>query len=241
LVALAFHFSIQGRLEEALTAVREALVYARASGDRRLLAQGLLREAMGVFPNDVAQGRKLFDEAVALFTACDDLDGSCITLLNRAELEFQVVGDAQGALRFAEGSLPMARSTKNRDRIVTNLGNCAAYHNSIKQFDDARACAHESLMLARDAQSWQTAAFDVQHLAMVALHKGDAHAAARLLGWVDARLRAIDEMRQSTEQREYLELTASLQQALSEAQLQAFLAEGALLPDDAAMEEALRI
>jgi hypothetical protein len=96
-------------------------------------------------------------------------------------------------------------------------------------------------MLAREAQSWQTAAFDVQHLAAVALRKGDLRTSARLIGWCDARLKVIDEIRQPTEQREYEQIAGDLQKVLSPEQYQAFAAEGSMLTEDAAYEEALRV
>jgi len=241
LLALGFNQHIQKHFDEALAAVREALDYARSSGDRRLVAQGLLREAMSVFPGDIAQGRKLFDEALALFTACDDPDGICITLMNRGELEFQIADDVREALRFAQAALPQAQSMKSRGRLVTALANSAAYHVSLREMTEACACARESLMLARDAQSWQTAAFDVQHLAAVSLHKGNLRTAARLVGWCDTRLKFIDEIRQPTEQREYEELTDALDAALPKEQRDSFATEGAMLTEEAAYEEALRV
>jgi tetratricopeptide (TPR) repeat protein len=241
LLATAFNLNIQGRYDESLVAVREALEYARSSRDRRLLAQGLLREAMSVFPGDIAQGRKLFDEAIALFAACDDADGSCITLMNRAESEFQTADDPREALRFAETAVPFAQAVKIRPRLVTLYANKAAYHLLLNEVDEARESARQSLSLAREAQSWQTAAFDVQHLAEVALRKGDLRTAARLIGWCDARLKVIDEIRQPTEQHEYEQIMEDLQKALSPEKVQSLSAEGSMLSEDAAYEEALRV
>jgi tetratricopeptide (TPR) repeat protein len=240
LMTVAFNLTILQRLEESLDAAREGLEYARTSGDRRLLALGLMREGMAVFANDVAQGRKLFDEAIALFTAADDPAGSCTTLLNRAEWEFEA-GDVQAALRFAQAAIPMARKMKRRSYLVTLLGNAAAYQVVLGDFDEALTCARESITLAREAQAWQAVAFGVQHLAAVAFRKGDPRTAARLIGWVDARIKAIDEGRQTTEKQEYNSLIAGLQNALSSEQFGAFTSEGALLNEDAACEEALRV
>jgi hypothetical protein len=125
--------------------------------------------------------------------------------------------------------------------LVTLLGNAAAYQIVLGDFEEARSFARESLTLAREVQAWLLVASAVQHLAAVALHKGDARTAARLIGWVNARIKAIDEERQNTEQQEYDALIAGLQNALSLEQSGAFTAEGGLLNEDAACEEALRV
>lgn len=241
LLSLSFNLNIQSRFEEALPSAREAIEYAKVVGDRRLLAEGLLREAMSVIPTDLAQGRKLFDEAMALYTACDDPDGCCIAGINRGELEFQTSGDVQAALRFCEAALAIARTSKSRALLLTCLGNAAAYQVSLGEFEQARACARESLMVAREAQAWQNAAFNVQHLGAVALHNGDFRTAARLIGWTDARLKAIDEIRQTTEQAEYDRMIADLRAGLTAEQFDSFHAEGSMLTENAAYEEALSV
>jgi tetratricopeptide (TPR) repeat protein len=242
LLAASFNLNLQARYDEALSAGREALEYARNSGDRRLIGNALVREAMAVYGTDVAQGRKLYDEALAIFAACDDPDGSCLTLLNRAEHEFNGGrGDVYEALRLLHAALPIAQKLKGRNRIVLALANAAAYHVALGQFDEARTSARESLTLLREAQAPSLVAAAIEHLAAVALHNGDARTAARLLGWSDAYMKAIDEARQTTEQREYEELVAALQIALGPEQLQTLLAEGAMMTEDATYEEALRV
>jgi predicted ATPase/class 3 adenylate cyclase len=241
LITLSFHLYIQGRIEEALATARDAQEHAEASGDRRIRAQTLMREGMAVFQSDCAQGRKLLDEATALFSACDDLQGNCTAALNGAELEFNTARDVPAALRAGERAIEFARALKAWDNLVMALSNAAAYHIALQEFDQARACAHESLEVARGARSWQTAAFAVQHLAAVALHDGDLRTAARLIGWCDARLKAIDEIRQETEQQEYDPLMSELRCALTPEQFAAFIAEGSMLTDDAAYDTALRV
>jgi tetratricopeptide (TPR) repeat protein len=238
---LSFHLSIQGRNDEAVAMAREAVEHAKSSGDRRVLANVLMREGMSVFSRDNAQGRKLFDEAQALFGACDDPAGSGLALLNRAECEFSA-GDAEGASRFAQLALPHARKTKQgAGDLGILLCNAAAYNVALGKFDDARATGRESLTTARETQSWQMVPFSVQHLAAVALHDGHLYIAARLIGWCDAYLKAIDEVRQPTEQIEYDRILSGLQNALTDEEFQSFRAEGAMLTEDAACEEALRV
>lgn len=240
LVTTAFNLNIAGQYDAALATVREGLEYAKSVGDRHLVANALMREAMSIFPSDNAQGRKLFDEAQALGEACDDPGGCSVTLLNRAECEF-LAGDARTASRFARAALAIRHKMKQGVSLATLLCNAAAYNVALGEFDEARTVAQDSLRAAREEQARQVVAFVVQHLAAVALHNGDLRSAARLIGWCDAYLKAIDEIRQSTEQTEYDQLVADLQKALSAEQFRSLLAEGAMLSEDAACEEALRV
>ena len=241
LLTVAFNLIIQNLEAEAIPVVREALEYTRKCGERRLHATGLLREAMVIFSTDIAQGRKLFDESMALFTACDDPEGLTTVLLNRAESEFQYAGDVASASRFAETALPMARKVKRRTSLTTLLGNSAAYYSALGQFDEARTCARESITLGREIQAPQSIAFSIQHLAAVALHHGNLSSAARLIGWVDERIKQIDEVRQPTEQHEYDRVIAGLRETLTPEEFQSFTSEGAMLSEDAAYEQALRV
>jgi hypothetical protein len=121
------------------------------------------------------------------------------------------------------------------------LCNAAAYNVALGKFDEARALGRDSLNDARETQSWQMVPFSVQHLAAVALHDGHLYIAARLIGWCDSYLKAIDEVRQSTEQIEYDRIISGLQNGLTSEEFQSFTSEGAMLSEDAACEEALRV
>jgi predicted ATPase/class 3 adenylate cyclase len=237
LEALAFHLILEDRHEDALAAVREALDFAQATSDRRLRAQCLDRTAMATFPRNAVEGRRLFDEAAALFEAAGDAHGRSRTFLNRAESEF-AAGDAHAATAFAEECMRISREIKNRDRLAISLANASAYYASLGELDRARSCARESLALARDIQDSFDIPFSVQHLATVAQAKGDSRTAACLLGWCDARLVAMDERRQKTEMLEYRRLIAALQAQHTEDQLSALFAQGAAMTEESAIEEA---
>ena len=240
LEALAFIRILENRYQDALAAVREAIDFAHASGDGRLLARCLDREAMATFRQNATEGRRLFEESAALFEAAGDVHDLSRTLLNRAESEF-TAGDARAAITFAEESLQISRELKNRDRLAILLGNLAVYNTCLGEFDRARSCARESLSLARDIQDSYDIPFSVQHLAAVSQAKGDARSAARLVGWCDARLAAIDETRQTTETIEYEQLMAALRGELAADQLSALFAKGAAMTEDAAIEEAFHV
>ena len=112
----------------------------------------------------------------------------------------------------------------NETRVVANvLCNMAAYLVTLGRCDEARGSAKEALAASRDAQYPVQVAFALQHLAAtVALRPGDGTQherderlrAARLLGYTDSRLRALEALREYTEQQEYDAMIPALRDAL---------------------------
>jgi hypothetical protein len=88
----------------------------------------------------------------------------------------------------------------------------AAYLLAMDCFDDARAHATEALSAAKDVKATVLTAYVLQHFAAIGAlqHYPEAHEeklnrerAAMLLGYVDARLTALQARREYTEQQEY--------------------------------------
>jgi flagellar motility protein MotE (MotC chaperone) len=93
-------------------------------------------------------------------------------------------------------------------------------------------------------------AWGLQHLAATAAlrsakdaedARGDRLRAARLLGYVDARLASIEALRQYTEQQECDKMLLVLRDALGADQLAKLMAEGATWTEDQAVLESLAI
>jgi hypothetical protein len=71
--------------------------------------------------------------------------------------------------------------------------------------------------------------------------RSDVDAAARLIGYVNARLDALEYEREPTEKWGYAKLTAALRMHRSEAEVEKLAAEGASWSEDHAVEEALEV
>jgi hypothetical protein len=71
--------------------------------------------------------------------------------------------------------------------------------------------------------------------------RDDAIAAARLIGFVDARFRALEYKRETTEKWGYEKLMAALRAQLSGTQIEQLESEGAEWSEDQAVEEALKV
>lgn len=98
----------------------------------------------------------------------------------------------------------------------------AAYLVALRRYDESRGYAREALPLTRDVQDEGTLVCTLQHLAAVAALRpnddvtytsDDRRRAAQLLGYTDARLSALDALREYTEQQEYDKMLAALRDA----------------------------
>jgi len=121
---------------------------------------------------------------------------------------------------------------------------------SIGRFDEAQSCAHEALGLSRDLRAELVATVILQHLAATAALRSngapgeasdDRARAARLLGYVDARLDALHTTREFTEAREYDALIGALSAAFGAEPLANLMDDGRKWTDSTAYAEAQMI
>jgi predicted ATPase/DNA-binding CsgD family transcriptional regulator len=240
--------SALGRPDEAEVWFREALERVRALGTRRL--EGAILECIASARSDAGDlvaARAHCDEALAIFRALGDERFAALTLANLAEGEFRA-GDVKAAVQLAAESLAAYREGDQSSEQA--LANMAAYLIATDRYDEARAYACEAIELARELQHSVATAWALQHLAAIAALRPSkdvensraSHArAARLLGFVDARLAALGAPRQYTEQQEYLRVTTLLRRAVDPAGLESLMRIGATTTEDRAIEEALAV
>jgi hypothetical protein len=124
----------------------------------------------------------------------------------------------------------------------------AAYLIALDRYDEARTHARDAAALARDLQVQVLLTLSLQHLAAVAAlrpdrerGRGDRMRAARLLGYVDARLTALEALRGYAEQQEYNKMLTALRNALGEDGLAKLMDEGSTWSEDQAVAEAMLI
>ncbi len=238
-----------GRHGEGEVYLREALEAFRTLGARELTGAtlenlGVARKAVG----DVDGARRLFNEALAIFRSIGSERLSAAVATNLAEAEFRG-GDPQRALALAQEALAYNRSGTLTHRAALLMCNMAAYLIALERYDEARSRAREAIAMARDAQYDVAKIWAMHHLiAAAALRAGDdaeqkreaCTRGARLLGYVDARLRALESLREYTEQQEHERIKAALTATLGDAELRRLAEEGSKLREDEAIAEALQ-
>ena len=237
-----------GRVAEAKIVLEEALQCARALSDRRLVAHLLvcLGYAGGLGGN-LDAARSYVAEALLILEALGNKVSVAWTLDDLGEHEF-LSGDAELALRHATDALATFRTFNDARGVAAVLGGMAIYLVSLARFDEAEECAREALELARDRQWEVKAASSLQHLAAIAAQRPQGEAertskararAARILGFADARFRAIGSPRIALMEWQYGRVISALRESLGADAVARLMAEGAAMTEEQAVEAAL--
>jgi predicted ATPase/DNA-binding XRE family transcriptional regulator len=238
-----------GRSSEAEELLGGALAAAQQLENRRL--QALILGDLGTTRSrrgDIEGARRFYAEALAIYVALD-LERPAASIAGQlAEVEF-ASGDAAAALQRAEEARAGHEATQNRRSVANDLGNMAAYLVALDCFDDARTHAKQALHAALDVEATVLTACVLQHVAAIdALqHYGDERSAERgreraamLMGFVEARLAALEAGRDYTEQQEYDRVMSSLRAALGD-RLSGVMSRGATWKEDGAVALALEL
>jgi predicted ATPase len=228
----------KGRVAESEQLLRTALAAAEASDARRLVAMATryLGIARG-FAGDLDAARQLIRESLAMYRAGGAISSEkAIQGLNLAEFEFRA-GNAEGALEVALESVESHREYNHIFTLCGVLNNAAAYAVALTLFEEARGYAREALGLASDGGFNLQFAWASQHLAAIAAFaQRNFVRSARVLGFVDARLVALERQRGFTEQQEYDKLMQLLREEVG-AELAELLHEGARWSDEQALDQ----
>ncbi|MBC5804690.1 MAG: hypothetical protein DLM53_05930 [Candidatus Eremiobacter antarcticus] len=234
------------RIEEGEALLQAALDVFRKTHSQKTMGSAL--SALGaarIMQDDIPEARSLLMAAGAIYksTGADGRLPAVLSLL--AEAEFRA-GDVEAALRVAGEALEAHRAIKSGPNVLNVLYNMAAYLTALARFEEARSHAHQALKLAREEQAEADVAFTLQHLAAIDALKPDNGAdgrmrAARLIGFVDARLASLDSAREYTEQVEYDRVQAALRDTLQPDQLDTLIDEGRHWNEERAVSEAMAI
>jgi predicted ATPase/class 3 adenylate cyclase len=237
------------KIVEAEALLHEALGKARALGARKSVSVVLrtLADARNL-AGDFAGARQLHRDALAAAQHAGAERSEAVSAANLAEAEFQS-GNIAAALELAREALRVLRAFHSTWNIALVLHNEAAYLVALRRFDEARTSAREALAAARDTQYSVALPFALQHLAAIAALRAstgapiieDRRRAARILGYVDARLAALEALREYTEQQEYDAMLLALRKAIGEDDLLKLMTEGSTWSEDQAVADAMSI
>jgi DNA-binding CsgD family transcriptional regulator len=147
---------------------------------RALMLQGVAAEYRG----DETTAQSRYEEALALYRACDDLPGVTDTLYCLADAAYRR-GDLAEAATLAEQAVIGSREADLPVLLVTGLVTVGACASALGDGQRAVSALREALTLARDLGSRMWVASALVGLADVAVAAGDASRGARLLGAAD--------------------------------------------------------
>ncbi|MDQ6767393.1 MAG: hypothetical protein M3Z41_06250, partial [Candidatus Eremiobacteraeota bacterium] len=236
---LSYGLYHMGQLDDAEKASNESFAILRESRHTKDYVYCLNRRAIVVWAKGGPDaGIQIALEGLSLAKSLGDEIMRVGLLSNLAEYEF-MAGDARQALAHATEAAALSKRINDPRGMAIAYSNMAGYNRALDQMTDARAAALEAIHWARETQRPMIIAGAIESLALVEAHGHDPRRAAQLLGYVDATSAKLGSQREPNEARAYVQAMGSLQQRLQES-VSSLLAEGAMLSEDQAIEEALK-
>jgi non-specific serine/threonine protein kinase len=229
------HLAARRRLTaEAQAAAEAAIVQARLLGDDRLLAGVLQRCAAALDDSEIDRARELFGECVSLFRLLGRNDETARAIVWWAAAESNA-GCYARARDLSIEALPLL----GNDVAEMNVrGNIAFFCLASGDETGAKRYARDALDLAAKKQSPLMIAIPISYIAVM-LHETDPALGARLLGFSEARLAALDWKEPPATEKIHRDLQRPLSENFSQEQFAALVAEGAALSEDEAVARAL--
>jgi predicted ATPase/DNA-binding XRE family transcriptional regulator len=240
---------LNGDVTDGDAFLQAALIEFRRLGSRRSIAATLTYlGALQSNSGNVAAARPFFVEALEFHKSVGAARPAAHLALNLAEAEFQD-GNALQAVRLASEALVAERDLNDLDAVTFDLCNLAAYLVSLDRWGDARTHAREALSLSLERQITAATMWALQRLAAISALRPtetvaeathNARRAARLIGFVDARIAELGIRRDFTERKEYERIRSALEDSLGVAAA-AVMDEGRSSGETRIAEEALLI
>ncbi|HLY03781.1 MAG TPA: adenylate/guanylate cyclase domain-containing protein [Candidatus Cybelea sp.] len=244
---VGFALVVEGNVAGGSAILEEALRTAKSAKAHRLAILALLGVALArEVAGDGDRARQLYAEALDIAEVLGAERQGAGIRCNLAETLFRC-GDVAEALELVEVACDTYRTLGLPTcKAVINV---AAYAIALDRFDEAREAARAALTDALDLQYRVVAVLALQHLAAIAALEPNAGTdgaaarvrAARILGFVDARLAALNVARDFTERQEYDRLSARLREELDEDAARKHGEEGRAWNEDRAVAEAMAV
>jgi predicted ATPase/DNA-binding XRE family transcriptional regulator len=236
------------RIPAGIAMLREALATARDLKNRRLTAFLLRSLGYASFrTEDYADARRYASEAVEILQGVGSSLVTAAAMEDLAEYEF-AAGDSESATRHANMAVTVMRGAIAPRGLAITLNQLACCLNVAGRHDDAEERAREALDMALEAGVPEAMPEALQHLAAAAALREQTAAksprslvrAARLLGFVDAHVAALNATRTNVELEEYNRVLGVLRSAIGEAATADAMAAGSVMTQEQAIDEYLR-
>jgi len=236
--AALFHL---GRQAEAQQTLEDAVDAARRLGGRaRHLLAVILKQLASTLEGDLASSRAYIAEALEIHRELGLSDAQPLTALSVSEAK---AGDLKMALEHSTEALALAHLS-SYERIVA-LNWRSRYLVELEQWPEAEKSSRELLLLSREQNIGIQVAWTLDLLAAVAvlrpqvmteLSRSSWVRAAAILGFVDARLGALNSFRDFIEQPQYERVIAKLRDELGQDQLSEMMRTGGAITENRAVE-----
>lgn len=247
---LGYALMVLQRPTEAKAVHKEALAGARSLGNCRLVAYSLrfFAYASGL-GGDLATARRYIAEALQNYDAFECTHSRVAAMHDLSYLEFHA-GNVSLALATEQDVLTAWQQLDYGPRhTMLIFSNLTVYTIALDRYEEAEQYARQCLSLSQEQQMDVLVAWALQHLAAVAVLRPRASAqehsvrlrAAQVMGFVDARLAALQSTQTNVERPEHDRLLEVLNAELSDAELRRLMTAGAAMTEEAAAQMALAL
>jgi tetratricopeptide (TPR) repeat protein len=179
----------KGDDDRAATLHGQALEIGRGIGDPTVTAMALTGLARIALRSDVAEARRLCQEALAVTEGTGDRLGrsNAVHVLGVAA---QMAGDLLEAREYMTERMALARELGSYAGIASEAGNLSMVERQLGNLERADALAREALEIARQREDEWLFPYALNGLAAVAAERGEYERAATLVGAAEAMMEA---------------------------------------------------
>jgi tetratricopeptide (TPR) repeat protein len=224
--------------ERASDLFGQALESGRRLGDAPLTSQALGGLARVALRTDVAEGRRLAGEALAVSDGAHD-DAGHSNALHLLGVGAQIAGDLLEARDWMTQRLALVRATGNEFLVASEASNLSMVERQLGNLDAAEALAREALEIGERVGDEFTKPFAISGLAAIATERREFDRAATLVGAAEAIMEAQHMAWPPDERPHYERMLTVLPEAMGSAEFDRARAGGHSMGSSAAVELAL--
>jgi non-specific serine/threonine protein kinase len=224
--------------ERAAELFGKALESGRRLEDAPLTSQALGGLARVALRTDVAEGRRLASEALAVSDAAHDEPGRS-NALHLLGVGAQIAGDLLEAREWMTQRLALVRGTGNQFLIASEACNLSMVERQLGKLGAAEALAREALEIEARTGDQFTTPFAISGLASIATERGQFDRAATLVGAAESIMDAQGMAWPPDERPHYERLLATLPEVMGSDAFEQTRSRGRAMAVRAAVEFAL--
>lgn len=229
-----------GQDDRAAELFRRGLEIGRQVGDAPTVSQALGGLARVALRTDVAEGRRLAAEALAVSEAADDEAGRS-NALHLLGVGAQIAGDLPEARTWMTERLALVRTQGNLFLVASEAGNLSMVERQLGDLDAAEALVREALEIGERIGDRFITPFAFSGLASIATERGEFQRAATLVGAAEALMEAQQMAWPPDERPHYERLLADLPRSMGADEFERTRAAGHSMPTADAIDLALGV